>query len=167
MVVVTRDLSVRGAGSRWGRSCVGAVLALATLAACGDSGVDVAQLGGGGARPSCRLVGTAGDLDVDGSGTDWYGGLNLPDPARGGQWQPIAEGKFQVAGDSLTGAWQLQREPFGTTTIKLAVGDVVAHETETDESATVQIEYRALSGTVTVGGVSYPITGCRLKLYQK
>ena len=144
---------------------VAALAAILALPAGTAAARDVEKLEGGGARPSCTFVGLAGDLDVDGGGTNWYGGLNLPDPAQGNQWQPVAEGPLVGVKDTLTGTWVLTKAPFGTARVTLTIGRKVGHDTQTDESGTIRIAYYAMTGTVSVAGVSYPITGCQYTEY--
>jgi LPXTG-motif cell wall-anchored protein len=145
---------------------VAALAVMLALPASPAAARDVEKLEGGGARPSCTFVGLAGDLDVDGGGTNWYGGLNLPDPAQGNEWQPVAEGPLVGVKDTLTGTWEVTKEPFGTAQVTLTIGKKIGHDTETDESGTIRITYYAMTGTVTVAGVTYPITGCQYKEYR-
>ena len=151
---------------RWRHLAVGALAVMLAIPAGPVAATDVEKLDGGGARPSCMFVGLAGDLDVDGGGTNWYGGLNLPDPAQGNEWQPVAQGPLVGANDTLTGTWELSKEPFGTAQINLTIGKKVGHDTETDEAGTIRIVYYAMTGTVTVDGAAYPITGCQYKEYR-
>ena len=152
---------------RWRHLAVGALAVMVAIPAGPVAARDVDKLDGGGARPSCTFGGLAGDLDVDGGGTNWYGGLNLPDPDQGNAWQPVAEGPLVGVKDTLAGTWELSKEPFGTAQVSLRIGKKVGHETQTDESGSIPIAYYAMTGTVTVDGVAYPITGCQYMEYRQ
>lgn len=150
------------------RAVVAGALAVALVVPAGPAAAktNVMNLNGGGARPSCTFEGLAGDLYVDGGGTDWYGGLNLPDPDQGNEWQPIAEGPLTGDRDTLRGTWELYKEPYGTVQIDLTIGKVVARETPSDEEGKLHIAYYEMSGTVMLDGEAYPITGCQYKEFR-
>jgi hypothetical protein len=78
----------------------------------------------------------------------------------------VAEGPLAASGDTLTGTWELYKEPFGTAQVDLRVGDEVSREAQDAEEGTFQVTYYAMTGTVTVQDVTYPITGCRLVGYR-
>ena len=61
----------------------------------------------------------------------------------------------------------MSKEPFGTAQVRLRIGKKVGHETQNDESGSIQIAYYAMTGTVTVDGVAYPITGCQYMEYRQ
>ena len=148
------------ANRRWRHLAVVALAVMVAIPAGPVAARDVENLDGAG-LPSCTFVGLAGDLDVMEAAPTGTAGSTLPDLDQGNAWQPVAEGPLVGVKDTLTGTWELSKEPFGTAQVRLRIGKKVGHETQNDESGSIQIAYYAMTGTVTVDGVAYPITGCR------
>lgn len=55
----------------------------------------------------------------------------------------------------------------GEAQIDLQIGKKVSRETQTDEEGKFRIVSYEMTGTVTIDGVAYPITGCQYREFRK